>query len=83
MRKIKQSFNFILTLVVMLMMVQTVWADDVTWYMDGGKNGHSSCTFNGNTADVTSDQHSHTLRYTWNSGEGLSWRLNSVGIGLA
>ena len=56
---------------------------EVTWYMDGGKNGHSSCTFNGNTADVTSDQHSHTLRYTWTSGDGLSWRLNSLGIGLA
>lgn len=56
---------------------------DVTWYMDGGKNGHSSCTFNGKTADITSDAHSQTMRYTWTSGSGLDWRLNALGVGLA
>ena len=81
--RVKLSFHLILTLAVMLTMVQTAWADDVTWYMDGGKNGHSTCTFSGNTADVTSDQHSKTLRYSWTSGSGLNWRLNTAGVGLA
>ena len=82
--RIKRTFNLILTLALWLV-AQTAWADDVTWYMDGGKNGHSTCTFNANekTAEVTSDQHSKTLRYTWTSGDGLSWRVNQVGYGLA
>ena len=82
--RIKRTFNLILTLALWLV-AQTAWADDVTWYMDGGKNGHSTCTFNANekTAEVTSDQHSKTLRYTWTSGDGLSWRVNQVGNGLA
>ena len=46
MRKIKQSFNFILTLVVMLMMAQTAWAKTetrtVTFYMDGGTSGRTT-----------------------------------------
>ena len=83
MRTTRQKFNLILTLAALLTMAQTAWADDVTWYMDGGKNGHSTCTFSGNTAEVTSDQHSKTLRYTWTSGDGLSWRVNQVGNGLA
>ena len=79
----KRTFNLILTLALWLTMAQTAWADDVTWYMDGGKNGHSTCAFNGKTADITSDQHTKTLRYTWTSGDGLSWRLNQLGVGLA
>ena len=79
----KRTFNLILTLAALLTMAQTAWADDVTWYMDGGKNGHSTCAFNGKTADITSDQHTKTLRYTWTSGDGLSWRLNQLGVGLA
>ena len=43
MRKIKQSFNLILALVVMLTMAQTAWAKTETrtaiWYMDGGTSG--------------------------------------------
>ena len=43
MRKIKQSFNFIFVLVVMLTMVQTTWAVKVTktetFYLDGGYSG--------------------------------------------
>ena len=79
----KRTFNLILTLALWLTMAQTAWADDVTWYMDGGKNGHSTCTFNGKTADITSDQHTKTLRYTWTSGSGLEWRLTQLGAGLA
>ena len=79
----KRTFNLILTLSALLTMAQTAWADDVTWYMDGGKNGHSTCAFNGKTADITSDQHTKTLRYTWTSGSGLDWRKNSLGNGLA
>ena len=79
----KRTFNLILTLAALLTMAQTAWADDVTWYMDGGKNGHSTCTFNGKTADITSDQHTKTLRYTWTSGSGLEWRLTQLGAGLA
>ena len=79
----KRTFNLILTLAALLTMAQTAWADDVTWYMDGGKNGHSTCAFNGKTADITSDQHTKTLRYTWTKGDGLSWRLNQLGVGLA
>ena len=82
-KHMKLSFNLILTLAAMLTMAQTAWADDVTWYMDGGKNGHSTCTFNGKTADITSDQHTKTLRYTWTSGSGLEWRLTQLGAGLA
>ena len=83
--RIKRTFNLILTLALWLTMAQTAWADDVTWYMDGGKNGHSTCTFNANekTADITSDAHSQTMRYTWTSGSGLDWRLNALGVGLA
>ena len=80
----KRTFNLILTLALWLV-AQTAWADDVTWYMDGGKNGHSTCTFNANekTAEVTSDQHSKTLRYTWTSGDGLRWIVNQAQNGLA
>ena len=81
--RVKLSFHLILTLAALLTMAQTAWADDVTWYMDGGKNGHSTCTFNGKTADITSDQHTKTLRYTWTSGSGLEWRLTQLGAGLA
>ena len=70
-------------MLLMLLTTMTAWADDVTWYMDGGKNGHSTCAFNGKTADITSDQHTKTLRYTWTSGSGLDWRKNSLGNGLA
>ena len=82
--RIKRTFNLILTLALWLV-AQTAWADDVTWYMDGGKNGHSTCTFNANekTAEVTSDQHSKTLRYTWTSGDGLRWIVNQAQNGLA
>lgn len=65
MRKIKQSFNFILSLVVMLMMVQTVWADDVTWYMHGGKG--TTCNKSDNQAEIISSG-SETMLFTWTSG---------------
>ena len=48
MRKIKQSFNFIFALVVMLTMAQTAWAGKttetraVTFYMDGGVSGKTN-----------------------------------------
>ena len=46
MRKIKQSFNFIFALVVMLTMAQTVWAAietrTATWYLDGGSSGKTT-----------------------------------------
>ena len=46
MRKIKQSFNFILSLVVMLTMAQTAWAATetkaVTFYMDGCTSGRTT-----------------------------------------
>ena len=54
MRKIKQSFNFILALVVMLTMAQTAWAQEAAVYdlvtevptVDGGQSTNSGSNYN-------------------------------------
>lgn len=66
MRKLRQKFNLILILAVMLTMVQTAWADDVTvtWPMNG----------TGNSTDTRYDSEGKktmTLSlYTWINGRG-------------
>ena len=44
-KNMKQTFNLILILAVMLTMAQTAWAaneETVTWTMDGGKSGQTT-----------------------------------------
>ena len=54
---------------------------DVSWRMEGGlsqaaglsETNKTSCVINGNTAELMTDSHTKTMRYTWNSGTGLLW----------
>ena len=61
MRKIKQSFNFILALALWLVATQMVWADDVTWYMNSGKG--TTCNQSDHQAEFSSN--GKTMLYTW------------------
>ena len=76
MRKIKQSFNFIFVLVVMLTMVQTTWAGKttetrtVTWKMDGGKSGQTTQITTG-TLYTTVDGANQSMVYTNNENKGF------------
>ena len=53
----------------------------VAWRMEGGlsqaaglsETNKTSCVINGNTAELMTDSHTKTMRYTWNSGTGLLW----------
>ena len=53
----------------------------VSWRMEGGlsqaaglsETNKTSCVINGNTAELMTDSHTKTMRYTWNSGTGLLW----------
>ena len=57
----------------------------VSWRMEGGlsqakglsETNKTSCVINGNTAELMTDSHTKTMRYTWNSGTGLLW-TNSI-----
>lgn len=58
---------------------------DVSWRMEGGlsqakglsETNNTNCVINGNTAELMTDSHTKTMRYTWNSGTGLFWS-NSI-----
>ena len=63
--RVKLSFHLILTLAAMLTMAQTVWADDVTWYMQNGKT--TTCTQSDNQAEIISSG-GETMLFTWTSG---------------
>ena len=74
--RVKQTFNFILTLAVMLTMAQTAWADDVTvtWPMDG----------TGNSADTRYDSEGKKAivlsKYVWsNSSRTHKTYIQNVG----
>ena len=53
----------------------------VAWRMEGGlsqakglsETNNTNCVINGNTAELMTDSHTKTMRYTWNSGTGLLW----------
>ena len=57
----------------------------VSWRMEGGlsqakglsETNNTNCVINGNTAELMTDSHTKTMRYTWNSGTGLLW-TNSI-----
>ena len=57
----------------------------VAWRMEGGlsqakglsETNNTNCVINGNTAELMTDSHTKTMRYTWNSGTGLLW-TNSI-----
>ncbi len=74
--RVKLSFNLILTLAAMLTMAQTAWADDVTWYMHGGKG--TTCNKSGNQAEIISSD-GETMLFTWTDGGTFyyydSWSL--------
>ena len=59
--RVKLSFHLILTLATMLMMAQTAWADDVTWYMNNGKG--TTCNQSEHQAEFSSN--GKTMLYTW------------------
>ena len=71
-----RTFNLILTLAAMLMMAQTAWATDVTWYMHGGKG--TTCNKSGNQAEIISID-GETMLFTWTDGGTFyyydSWSL--------
>ena len=56
----------------------------VTWKMEGGLSQDAGLTETDNTfcsidndnktADLTTDSHAITMRYSWKSGDGLKWR---------
>lgn len=56
----------------------------VTWKMEGGlsqdaglsETDNTFCSIDNDkkTADLTTDSHAITMRYSWKSGEGLKWR---------
>ena len=75
-KHMKLSFHLILTLVAMLTMAQTAWADDVTWYMHGGKG--TTCNKSGNQAEIISSD-GETMLFTWTDGGTFyyydSWSL--------
>ena len=72
----RQKFNLILALAALLMMAQTAWATDVTWYMHGGKG--TTCNKSGNQAEIISSD-GETMLFTWTDGGTFyyydSWSL--------
>ena len=61
MEKMKRTFNLILILALWLMVAQTAWADDVTWYMNNGKG--TTCSQSDHQAEFNSN--GKTMLYTW------------------
>ena len=59
--RIKRTFHLILTLALWLMVAQTAWADDVTWYMNNGKG--TTCSQSDHQAEFNSN--GKTMLYTW------------------
>ena len=66
-KHMKLSFHLILTLIVMLTMAQTAWADDVTWYMNSGHG--TTCNKSDHQAEFSSD--GQTMLFTWTDTEIL------------
>lgn len=63
----KRTFNLILSLAALLMMAQTAWADDVTWYMNSGHG--TTCNKSDHQAEFSSD--GQTMLFTWTDTEML------------
>ena len=52
-------------MLLMLLTTMTAWADDVTWYMHGGKG--TNCNKSGNQAEIISSD-GETMLFTWTDG---------------
>ena len=63
-------------MLLMLLTSMTAWADDVTWYMHGGKG--TTCNKSGNQAEIISID-GETMLFTWTDGGTFyyydSWSL--------
>ena len=67
MKRTKRTFNLILSLAALLMMAQTAWAVDVTWYMNSGHG--TTCNKSDHQAEFSSD--GQTMLFTWTDTEML------------
>ena len=92
-KRVKLSFNFILTLVAMLTMAQTAWAATktetrtATWYMDGGASGNTNVqgthvlNSGGMTLEYKNNNTATNTIYMNSSNNQVVFRLNIISCG--